>query len=516
MDSDVIEDPTLINQSLAADPTVVSTQGAGARPRPSLREALAAASPRINPRKGTWQSAVIHGSVTALWLLLFARAFVLHGALAWSTGIAYVLYDTLLLAFVTVKTLPLMRRSLPAHRSTDAATLPSMGVIVAAHNEAGVLPVTLAALLRQTHGPAQIVIADDGSSDGTRDLLTGRFGLTEPVLGELSEPSRRYPNLYWLRVPHGGKALALNAAIEVMTTDTVMTVDADTLLADDATHAMRAAFAQAPKLVAATGILVPVCNRTASGRVFQWFQTYEYMRNFIARFAWMRADSLLLVSGAFASFRREALLAVGGFDGQCLVEDYELIHRLRRYSVDHGLDWDVRVVGDAHAQTEAPATTGAFLRQRRRWFAGFLQTQYWNRDMTGNARYGTLGRLMLPVKAFDTMQPVYGLTAFALLLGFGVGGHGLIVVSIFSVIGLKTAIDLAFYVWSIHLYRRWTGLTRGTSLPMAVAAAIAEPFTFQLLRHTGAVLGWLQFLRGGKSWGKQHRSGLVGATQITR
>jgi cellulose synthase/poly-beta-1,6-N-acetylglucosamine synthase-like glycosyltransferase len=513
MDIDVIdEDVTLINPALAGEPS----NAAGSRPKLSLREALAAASPRINPRKGTWQSGVIHGSVTALWLLLFARAFFLHGALAWSTGIAYVLYDTLLLAFVTVKTLPLIRRSLPAHRSADAADLPSMGVIVAAHNEAGVLPVTLAALLRQTHGPAQIVIADDGSTDGTRDLLTRRFGLVEPVPGELSAPSSRYPNLYWLRVPHGGKAPALNAAIEVMTTETVMTVDADTLLADDATLAMRAAFAQSPKLVAATGILVPVCDRTASGRVFQWFQTYEYMRNFIARFAWMRADSLLLVSGAFASFQRKALVAVGGFDGQCLVEDYELIHRLRRYSVDRDLGWEVRVVGDAHAQTEAPATLGAFLRQRRRWFAGFLQTQYWNRDMTGNARYGTLGRLMLPVKAFDTMQPIYGLTAFALLLGFVFGGHGTIVVSIFSVIGLKTAIDLAFYVWSIHLYRRWTGLTRGTSLPMAVAAAIAEPFTFQLLRHTGAALGWLQFLRGGKTWGKQHRAGLVGATQATR
>jgi cellulose synthase/poly-beta-1,6-N-acetylglucosamine synthase-like glycosyltransferase len=518
MDMDVDEDVTLTNPTLAAAPVNAAGEApkAAARPKLSLREALAAASPRINPRKGTWQSAVIHGSVTALWLLLFARAFFLHGALAWSTGIAYVVYDTLLLAFVTVKTLPLIRRSLPAHRSADTANLPSMGVIVAAHNEAGVLPVTLSALLRQTHGPAQIVIADDGSTDGTRDLLTRRFGLVEPTLGELSAPSSRHPNLYWLRVPHGGKALALNAAIDVMTTETIMTVDADTLLADDATLAMRAAFAQSPKLVAATGILVPVCNRTASGRVFQWFQTYEYMRNFIARFAWMRADSLLLVSGAFASFQREALVAVGGFDAQCLVEDYELIHRLRRYSVDHELGWEVRVVGDAHAQTEAPATLGAFLRQRRRWFAGFLQTQYWNRDMTGNARYGTLGRLMLPVKAFDTMQPVYGLTAFALLLGFAFGGHGLIVASIFSVIGLKTAIDLAFYVWSIHLYRRWTGLTRGTSLPMAVATAIAEPFTFQLLRHTGAALGWLQFLRGGKSWGKQHRSGLVGATQGTR
>ena len=156
---------------------------------------------------------------------------------------------------------------------------------------------------------------------------------------------------------------------------------------------------------------MPVCSKTVSGRFFQWFQTYEYIRNFIARFAWMRADSLLLISGAFASFRRDALLAVGGFDPQCLVEDYELIHRLRRHGVDKGYDWDVRVVGNAHAITDAPSSLGGFMRQRRRWFAGFLQTQYWNRDMTGNRRYGTLGLLMLPVKAFDTVQPIYGLTA---------------------------------------------------------------------------------------------------------
>jgi cellulose synthase/poly-beta-1,6-N-acetylglucosamine synthase-like glycosyltransferase len=508
MDANVIEEAVQTHRERRVE--------AGSGAELSLGDALAAVSPRLNPRKATWQSVVIHGSVTALWLLLFARAFFLHGALAWSTGIAYVVYDTLLLAFVTWKALPLIRRSMPACHGADSAALPTMGVIVAAHNEATVLPVTLAALLRQTRGLTQIVIADDGSTDDTRHELTGRFGLLEPALGELSAPSSRYPNLYWLRVPHGGKAQALNSAIEVMTTDTVMTVDADTLLADDATLAMRAAFAEAPKLVAATGILVPVCNRTVSGRVFQWFQTYEYTRNFIAHFAWMRADSLLLVAGAFASFRRDALVAVGGFDAQCLVEDYELIHRLRRYSVDHHLGWDVRVVGDAHAQTEAPATLGAFLRQRRRWFAGFLQTQYWNRDMTGNARYGTLGRLMLPVKALDTMQPIYGLTAFALLLGFIFGGQGLIVTSIFGVIGLKTAIDLAFYMWSIHLYRRWTGQTSGSSLPMAVAAAIAVPFTFQLLRHTGAFLGWLHFLRGGKSWGEQQRSGLIGASKNTQ
>jgi cellulose synthase/poly-beta-1,6-N-acetylglucosamine synthase-like glycosyltransferase len=475
----------------------------------TLEQALALASPRILPRRTTLLSTLIHLSVVALWLLLFARAFFLKGVVAWSTGIAYVIYDTLLLAFVTVKTLPLMRPITPLDPDLERRSLPSMGVIVASHNEAAVLPVTLAALLRQVHGPAQIVIADDGSTDETASLLTERFGLIQAPDGVLSAPSSQHPNLYWLRVPHGGKARALNAAIMEMTTDTVMTVDADTLLNDDATYAMRAAFASTPKLVAAAGILVPVCGKNVSGRVFQWFQTYEYMRNFIARFAWMRADSLLLISGAFASFRRDALVAVGGFDPQCLVEDYELIHRLRRYSVDNGLGWDVRVVGDAQGHTDAPGNLGSFLRQRRRWFAGFLQTQYWNRDMTGNPRYGTLGMLMLPVKAVDTMQPIYGLTAFALLLGFLFGGHGGIVLSIFGVIGLKTAIDLAYYLWCIHLYRRWTGQFAGSSLWMAMAAAVAEPFTFQLVRHTGALLGWLQFLRGGRAWGVQHRSGLV-------
>jgi cellulose synthase/poly-beta-1,6-N-acetylglucosamine synthase-like glycosyltransferase len=479
----------------------------------SLESALALASPRIAPRPATVASALIHGGVVVLWFILFARAFFLHGLVAWSTGVAYVAYDTLLLIFVALKSWPLaMSNASPAHARNEAP-LPGIGVIVASYNEAAVLPVTLAALLEQVQGPAQIVIADDGSTDATAEVLTRQFGLVQPEEGALSEASTRYPNLYWLRAPHAGKARALNAAITRMHTDVVMTVDADTRLAPDATLAMRRAFAASPALVAAAGILVPVCNKSVGGRLFQWFQTYEYIRNFIARYAWMRADSLLLVSGAFAAFRRDALLAVGGFDPQCLVEDYELIHRLRRYAVDHGIDWKVHVVGDAHALTDAPSTLASFMRQRRRWFAGFLQTQYWNRDMTGNRRYGALGMLMLPVKAFDTVQPIYGLTAFALLLAFLLDGRGAIVLPVFSVIGAKIVIDYAFHVWSVHLYRRWTGDRAGSSLWMAVLTAVVEPFTFQLLRHVGAALGWVHFLRRGRAWGVQTRSGLVAADE---
>ena len=476
-----------------------------------LDRARALTSPRISPVRTPLISVLIHGGVMVLWLVLFARAFFLHGVVAWSTGIAYVVYDTLLLVFVAWKSFSLMRPLPPVAASR---TVPSLGVVVAAHNEAAVLPITLDALLGQTRVPTQIVIADDGSTDGTAALLAERYGLVDPGEGRLSEPSLSHPTLRWLRMPHGGKARALNAAIVLMNTDTVMTVDADTLLEAEACAAMSHAFAVLPNLVVAAGLLSPVCSRTASGRFFQWFQTYEYIRNFISRYAWMRAHSLLLISGAFACFRRDAVLTVGGFDPECLVEDYELIHRLRRYSFDRDLGWDVRVIGTAKARTDAPSTLGSFLRQRRRWFAGFLQTQYWYRSMIGNRRYGTLGTLMLPVKAFDTVQPLYGLAAFGLLLAFLFGGRFTIVLPVLAIILAKIAIDLAFQSWSLHLYRRWSGDRTSSSFGMALLASIVEPFSFQLMRHGGATLGWLYFLLRRNEWGAQHREGLNSASKL--
>jgi cellulose synthase/poly-beta-1,6-N-acetylglucosamine synthase-like glycosyltransferase len=469
---------------------------------------LLAASPRLSPPPTPLASILIHGGITLLWLLLFARAFVLRGLFAWSVGVVYVGYDTALLAFVFWQTLGLAKRLKP--RSVDVAPV-TLGVIVAAHNEAKVLPLTLAALFDQSEPPELIVIADDGSTDGTAALLRQEFGLVEPQPGWLSAPSPVRPTLRWLRLPHQGKPSALNKAMQMVDTEMVLTVDADTLLEQTAIAAMRRAFAADPKLVAATGILTPVCGPSVSGRLFQWFQTYEYIRNFLSRSAWMQMDSLLLISGAFAAFRRQAVVEVGGFDPACLVEDYELIHRLRRYSVLNHRGWTTSVVGSSRALTDAPGSVGAFLRQRRRWFGGFLQTQFWYRDMVGSRAFGWLGLLMLPVKAADTLQPIYGLTAFALLIVYMLDGRFALVNPVLGVIGLKILIDFAFHLWSIHLYRRWTASSASISFGSGLLAALCEPFSFQILRHLGAAWGWVIFLTGEQNWGVQHRLGLVTA-----
>ena len=100
-------------------------------------------------------------------------------------------------------------------------------------------------------------------------------------------------------LPHGGKATALNAALLVTTADVVLTVDADTVLDSGALAAVRTAFAADLDLVGVTGVITPVCAPTVGGAVLQYFQTYEYIRNFLARYAWMRVDCLQLISGAF-------------------------------------------------------------------------------------------------------------------------------------------------------------------------------------------------------------------------
>ena len=512
-----------------------------------LSQALHQALPHLGLRDTPLPSVLIHGGALLLWVLLFAMAFAVGGVLAWSVGVAYVVYDTLLLVFVGWHTWRLWnpprvpaaqtahiakQRIVRTNRSAAlwvspatespldepfapsapaALALPhsTVCVLIAAYNEAGVLPLTLAALLAQTSPAEQILVVDDGSHDGTAALMMRRYGLPPPLLGQLSAHSVTYPTVRWLRLPHSGKAGALNAALPHVSADVVLTVDGDTLLEITAIAEMRRAFGTEPALAAATGVVVPVCGRSWVGRVFQWFQTYEYIRNFLSRYAWMRMDSLLLLSGAFAGYRRSALVAVGGFDPDSMVEDYELTHRLRRHAVLNALTWTVRVLGNAQARTDAPSTLLAFLRQRRRWFGGFLQTQYRYRDMVGNRRYGRLGRWMLPVKAIDTLQPLYGLTAFFLLVYYLVTGQFRLLGAAAVVIGIKIVIDLAFHCWSIALYQRWIGGTARVNLGAGLLAALAEPFTFQLLRHTGAALGWVGFLMQRNQWGRQERAGVV-------
>jgi hypothetical protein len=83
---------------------------------------------------------VLYTAIVALWLAAMARAFVGEGLFAWSVGIVYIAYDGCLLAFVAWQALALWRR--PGKSPVSPVVRPTIGVIIAAYNEAPALAAT--------------------------------------------------------------------------------------------------------------------------------------------------------------------------------------------------------------------------------------------------------------------------------------------------------------------------------------------------------------------------------------
>ena len=378
---------------------------------------------------------------------------------------------------------------------------PTLTVLICARNERLVLPECLRDLAAQTEPADEIIIIDDGSTDAMIDWLTAEYAITfEPVGASARGVSAKWPALRVWRKPNSGKADSLNLGWKMAQGEIVVTLDADTYLEPKALAALRDGFAEDPQLGIAGGVLVPVCHRTSWARFFQFYQTFEYARGFLWRLTWMQYDMLLLISGAFAAYRRSVLERAGGFDTTSWVEDYELTHRVYRDAYDSGHPITVKTLAESRGTTDAPATIRTFLNQRRRWFAGFIATHFKYHNMVGNGRYGSVGRYMLCLKTLDLLLPIYALAAAVVLIVLLSIRHSLDIF-IVKVIIFKLLFDLILHAYSIVLYQRWLGIPLSRKLWLqSLAATLTEPFVFQIMRQLGAVFGWVAFLRRKIDW----------------
>ncbi len=462
---------------------------------------------RLAPRRPLPRTLLSEAYFAAILLILAlatAGSFLFKGAFGWACGTIYIFYDTALLAYTVFKIWPILRAAAPKPPRVPARRM-GLAVIVPARNEALVLPACLEALLSQEDPPDEIIFVDDGSTDGTAPLLQSRFGVS--FAGQEGR-SALHPSLRVWRKTNSGKARSLNEAWPRAESEIVVTIDADTILQPGAVVAMRRAFESEPGLAAACGIITPHCRPGFGSACFEIFQRFEYIRTNLGRLAWMRSDSLLMVPGAFAAYRRDVLQKVGGFTPDSLVEDYDVIHKIFRWSHEHGRPVAVRVIPDARAATDAPNNARAFLKQRQRLFAGFLETQFEHRDMVGNPRYGAVGTFMLPIKSADTLEPVYGLMAYALAAKMVLTG-GRMTALAWWILSPGLALNFLTLLGFILLYQKWQGtkLTARECL-LAFAATILEPFGFRLLRHAAALTGWIGFLEGTSDWAPQRPSRL--------
>ena len=446
---------------------------------------------------------LLFSAVLGVLIFTLYASFAFKGIAAWSIGLVYISYDSLLLGFMVISSQVAVNRQERQGKSPPRieGRRPTLTVLIAARNERLVLPECLRFLRGQIEPADEIIVLDDGSTDGMVDALANDYALTfEPAGSAMLGSSTLWPALRVLRKPNSGKADSLNLGWKMARGEIIVTLDADTYIEKEALASIRDGFLEDPNLGIAGGVLTPVCQHASWAGFFQFFQTFEYARGFLWRLTWMQYDMLLLISGAFAAYRRNVLEIARGFDTSSWVEDYELTHRVYKDAFDHGQRVTVKTLSGARGTTDAPAEVRTFLNQRRRWFAGFIATHFKYHDMVGNGRYGAVGRYMLCLKTLDLLLPVYALAAAVILIAILSTRHFLDIFIVKLIIA-KLIFDLVLHAYSIVLYQRWLGIPLSRKLWIAsLGATLTEPFVFQIMRQLGAVFGWLAFLRRKIDW----------------
>jgi cellulose synthase/poly-beta-1,6-N-acetylglucosamine synthase-like glycosyltransferase/peptidoglycan/xylan/chitin deacetylase (PgdA/CDA1 family) len=352
-----------------------------------------------------------------------------------------------------------------------------VSVIVPAYNEKEGIEAAVRSLAGGDYpGGIQVVVVDDGSTDGTADLAEGLC----------------LPNVRVVRIPNGGKPTALNVGVALARHDIIVMVDGDTVFEPDAIQHLVQPFAD-PSVGAVAGN-VKVGNRR--GLVARW-QHIEYVIGFnLDRRLYDLLGCMPTVPGAIGAFRRSALHDVGGMSDETLAEDTDITMALCRAG------WRVVYEERARAWTEAPATLSQLWRQRYRWSYGTMQALWKHRrSVIERGPSGRFGRVGLPLVALFTvalplLAPLIDILAVYGLVFFDRVDTALAWAAMLA-LQLLTSV-VAFRLDRERLGVLWT-------LPL-------QQFAYRQLMYLVLIQSGLTALTGARlRWHKLDRSGTAGA-----
>jgi YaiO family outer membrane protein len=377
-------------------------------------------------------------------------------------------------------------------RLMQSDALPPITILVPAYNESATIQASVTAILTLEYRNYEVVVVNDGSKDDTMEQLRHAFDLYEipRVYPETIETkplralyrSRSRSRLLVLDKENGGKADSLNAAINASRFPLVIAVDADTLIEPDALLRLTRPFLLGREIAAVGGTVRVANNCTVTdGRVTdarvprKWLpgiQVVEYLRAFLfGRLGWNRLGGNLIISGAFGLFRKEYVMAVGGYATSSIVEDLDLVVRMHRYLRRNKIRYEMPFIPDPVAWTEVPESLKILSRQRERWHRGLIAAMWEYKTMMFNPRYGRVGLLAMPFYAFGEM-----LAPVIEVLGYIITVVGLF----FGMVNVSFALLFILVAW-------------GYGMLLSIWAVVLEEVSFRKYRRFGDLFRLLLF-----------------------
>ncbi|MHC3474204.1 glycosyltransferase [Streptomyces sp. 7R007] len=350
-----------------------------------------------------------------------------------------------------------------------------VSVLVPAYNEAKCIENTVRSLMASEH-PIEVIVVDDGSSDGTARIVEA-MGL---------------PNVRVVRQLNAGKPAALNRGLANARYDIVVMMDGDTVFEPSTVRELVQPFGD-PRVGAVAGN-AKVGNRDSL--IGAW-QHIEYVMGFnLDRRMYDILRCMPTIPGAVGAFRRSALERVGGMSDDTLAEDTDITMALHRDG------WRVVYAERARAWTEAPETVQQLWSQRYRWSYGTMQAIWKHRRaVLERGPSGRFGRVGLPlVSLFMVVAPLLApLIDVFLLYGVVFGPTQKTIVAWLGVLAIQAV--CAAYAFRLDRER----MTPLISLPL-------QQILYRQLMYVVLLQSWITALTGGRlRWQKLRRTGVVEA-----
>ncbi|MGW0535743.1 polysaccharide deacetylase family protein [Streptomyces sp. NPDC003032] len=368
-------------------------------------------------------------------------------------------------------------------------TTEPVSVLVPAYNEAKCIEATVRSLMASDH-PIEVVVIDDGSSDGTAAIVEG-LGLGLGLGLDLG-PGPDLPNVRVVRQQNAGKPAALNRGMANARFDLIVMMDGDTVFEKSTVRELVQPFGD-PRVGAVAGN-AKVGNRDSL--IGAW-QHIEYVMGFnLDRRMYEVLRCMPTIPGAVGAFRRSALERVGGMSDDTLAEDTDITMALHRDG------WRVVYAEKARAWTEAPESVQQLWSQRYRWSYGTMQAIWKHRRaFVESGPSGRFGRVGLPlVSLFMVLAPLLApLIDVFLLYGLVFGPTRKTVAAWLGVLAIQAV--CAAYAFRLDRER----MTHLISLPL-------QQILYRQLMYVVLLQSWITALTGGRlRWQKLRRTGVVEA-----
>ena len=202
-----------------------------------------------------------------------------------------------------------------------------------------------------------------------------------------------------IRKKNGGKADSLNMGINACKYPYFICIDADSVLQKDSLSKIVKPVLENENVVAVGGAVRPsnsveikdgkVINYRLPRNLLACMQVLEYDRSFLAsRILFDKFNGSLIISGAFGLFKKDTVVAAGGYDASTMGEDMELVVKLHDYCVSNDVPYLIRYATDAICWSQVPENLGDLCKQRRRWHIGLFQSMWKHRIMLANPKFG--------------------------------------------------------------------------------------------------------------------------------